>query len=72
MCSTLRRLRVNLTPMIQSQLLLTFQDILDDDKRVTQLEELTPGEPIHIGSCDAAKDNMGSVWFPKEGHLLLW
>jgi hypothetical protein len=45
---------------------------LEDDQRVTQLEELVAGDPIHIGACDAAKEGMGGVWFPDEGPPLLW
>jgi hypothetical protein len=63
--------RVRISSTVRSQL-LTFRDILEDDERVTHLEELTPGDPIHIGACDAAKAGMGGVWFPDEGAPLLW
>jgi hypothetical protein len=49
--------------------LLTFQDILGDAQKVTQLEALNLGDPIHIGACDAAKAGMDGVWFPYQGPL---
>jgi hypothetical protein len=63
--------RVKIAPSLRSQL-QTFRDILGDTERVTQLDELIPGDPIHIGACDAAKAGMGGVWFPHAGPPLLW
>jgi hypothetical protein len=62
--------RVKISPTIPSQL-LTFQDILEDGDRATQLEELAPGDPIHLGTCGAAKAGM-EEGFPDKGPPLLW
>jgi hypothetical protein len=33
---------------------------------------LVPGDPIHLGACDAAKAGAGGVWFPEQGPPILW
>jgi hypothetical protein len=43
------------------QQLHTFEDLLNEDNRPTQLEELVAGNLVHIGACDAAKPGMGGV-----------
>jgi hypothetical protein len=38
----------------------------------SRIEELVPGDPIHLGACDAAKQGMGGVWFTDEEEPLVW
>jgi hypothetical protein len=45
--------------------------MLDKD-RPAHIEELIPGDPIHLGACDAAKTGMGGVWFTGDNRALLW
>jgi hypothetical protein len=63
--------RVRIDDPVRQQL-HTFQDLLNEENRPTQLEELVAGDPVHIGACDAAKSGMGGVWFPASGPPLLW
>src|SRR5210317_1508827 len=54
----------------QLQLLLDY--LHEHDERPTYLEELVPGDDVHVGACDAAKAGRGGVWFTDEGEAILW
>jgi hypothetical protein len=52
--------------------LRTFEDLLNDPDRPTHVKEIiVPGEPIHIGACDAAKEGMRGVWFTHDHRAIL-
>jgi hypothetical protein len=62
------RVKIDDTTRAQLQ---TIEDLLDDSQP-TRIEELIPGDPIHLGACDAAKAGMGGVWFTHDGQPLVW
>jgi hypothetical protein len=65
-------LQHTLTKQAQRQQLHTFKDLLQEDNCPTQLEEMVAGDPVYLGSCDAANSGMGGIWFPASGPPLLW
>ena len=53
--------RVRISSSVREQL-LTFVDLFEaTDDRPMHLEELIPGDPIHMGACDAAKPSAGRL-----------
>ena len=54
----------------QLQLLLDY--LREHEERPTLLEELVPGDDIHVGTCDAAKAGRGGVWFTDDGQAIVW
>jgi hypothetical protein len=43
-----------------------------DDNHPAHIEELIPGDPVHLGACNAAKTGMGRVWITGDNQALLW
>ena len=56
------------------------RDALDDIKilatsltdRPTNITEVVPQAPIHVGATDASKAGMGGVWFPQDHPPIVW
>lgn len=63
--------RVRIDTTVRTQL-ATFVELLEDTTRPTHIEELVPGDAIHLGAVDAAKPGMGGVWFTHAGDALVW
>jgi hypothetical protein len=51
-----------------------FQHLIElvEEAEPSRIEELVPGDPIHLGACDAAKQGMGGVWFTDKEAPLVW
>ena len=64
--------RVRVTAPRKEQLELLLDYLHHHEKRPTLLEELVPGDDLHVGACDAAKAGRGGVWFTDEGEAILW
>jgi hypothetical protein len=64
--------RVRLSPVIRAQ--LDDFELLANDlaRRPTRIAEIIPDRPSAIGTCDAAGQGMGGVWFTREHAPLLW
>src|SRR5210317_295276 len=64
------RVWVSTARMEQLQLLLDY--LCAHEERLTLLEELVPGDDIHVGTCDAAKAGRGGVWLTEAGQAIVW
>lgn len=64
--------RVRVTGERKQQLELLLDYLQSHEKRPALLEELVPGEDVHVGTVDAAKAGRGGVWFTEDGRAIVW
>ena len=64
--------RIRVTAPRQEQLRLLLDYLEAHEERPALLEELVPGDDLHVGTVDAAKAGRGGVWFTGEGRPILW
>ena len=64
--------RIRVTAPRQEQLRLLLDYLEAHEERPALLEELVPGDDLHVGTVDAAKAGRGGVWFTGDGRPILW